>query len=160
MPSSPAERPLRNDPSDSDEIRISAITMTAKFSNGPNATAMLGERRRQQHQRSPRQRAADQRGGVAEPERPAGLAAPRELVAVKAGHDRVGLARDAHQRRRDEPAGHAAHEHGDEQRHRVDARHVVGEGQRQRHEHAGRDAGQDADRDAERNARQHDGEGA
>ena len=39
MPSSPAESPLRNDPSDSDEIRISAITMTAKFSNGPNATA-------------------------------------------------------------------------------------------------------------------------
>ena len=41
MPSRPAERPLRNEPSDSDEIRISAITMTAKFSNGPNATAML-----------------------------------------------------------------------------------------------------------------------
>ena len=41
MPSSPADRPLRNDPSDSDEIRISASMMTAKFSNGPNATAML-----------------------------------------------------------------------------------------------------------------------
>src|SRR5688572_10130403 len=41
MPSRPAERPLRNEPSDSDEIKISAITMTAKFSYGPNATAML-----------------------------------------------------------------------------------------------------------------------
>src|SRR6187399_1952042 len=41
MPSSPAESPFRNDPSDSDEIRISAIMMTEKFSNGPNATAML-----------------------------------------------------------------------------------------------------------------------
>ena len=43
MPSRPAESPLRNDPSDSDEIRISAITMTAKFSNGPNETAMLAK---------------------------------------------------------------------------------------------------------------------
>ena len=40
MPSSPAERPLRNDPSDSDEIRISASMIAAKFSKGPNATAM------------------------------------------------------------------------------------------------------------------------
>ena len=133
--------------------------MTAKFSNGPNATAMLRERRREQHERDPRQGAADQRRGVAEAERPAGLAASRQLIAVEAGHDRIRLARNAHQRRGDEPARDAADEHRDQQRHRVDARHVVGERQRQRHQHAGRDAGQDADRDAERNARQHDGEG-
>jgi hypothetical protein len=39
MPSRPAESPLRKEASDSDEIRIRAMTITAKFSNGPNATA-------------------------------------------------------------------------------------------------------------------------
>jgi hypothetical protein len=91
--------------------------------------------------------------GVAEAERPARIALTRKRVAVEAGHDSVRLARNAHQRRRDEPARDAADEHADQQDDGVEARHVVGEGQRQRHQHPRRDARHDADDDAEEDAR-------
>jgi hypothetical protein len=133
-----------------------AITITAKFSNGPNDTARWASGG---HQRGPREGAADHGRGVAEPERPAGVAAPSELVAVQAGHDRVGFAGNAHQGGGDQAARHAAHEHRDEQRDRLDAAHLVGERQREGHERARRDPRQDAHRDAERDAADHDREG-
>ena len=87
------------------------------------------------------------------------MTAPGELVAVQAGHDRVGLAGNAHQGGGDEAARHPAHEHRDEQRDGLDAAHLVSERQREGHEGARRDPRQDADRDAERDPPDHDREG-
>lgn len=92
MPRSPADSPLRNDPSESDEIRISAIMMMAKFFERAERDGGAGDRRRHQHQRQPGQPTTNHRGGVAEPESAARIAPLGQLVAVEAGHDRVRLA--------------------------------------------------------------------
>ena len=64
------------------------MTIRAKYSGGPNRSAKLGERRREQNETEDAEGAGDEGGEGGNPEGGAGSALTGHLVAIETGDDR------------------------------------------------------------------------
>ncbi len=113
-----------------------------------------GERRREHRDQQGRDAAGEERAERGHGERRAGAALPRHLVAIDAGHDRRGLARQIHQDRGGRTAVLRAVEDAGE--HDQPRRGLEMERQRQQHRDGGdrTDAGQHADQGPDQSADQ------
>ena len=159
MPTRPSARPMKRlarpraseSPSTAVTV-VSASTISAKYSAGPNSSAswtISGATKRQAERRD---RAGDEGADGGGGERLGAAALARHHVAVDGGDDRAGLARRVQQDRGGRAAVHGAvvdaAEH-DEGGGRVE---VGGDRQEQRHGQRRADAGQHADRGADGDA--------
>src|SRR5215510_13652587 len=145
---------LSTEPLASTTAKIRPSTISEKYSAGPNSSARLvsgaGRTADQPRRHATRKERADRGDGKRGP----GAALPRHLVAVEAGDDGGGFARDVDQHRGGRAAVLRAVVNAREHDQRADRRQT--EGDRQQHRDGGdrADTGQHADQGANQRAEQ------
>ena len=145
---------LSTEPFASTTAKIRPSTISEKYSAGPNSSASRGQRRAERRHQHGRDAAGKERADGGDRERRAGAALPRHLMAVEAGDDRGGFARNIDQDRGGRAAILRAVINAGEHDQRADRRQSKRDRQQHGNRRDGADAGQHADQRADERAEQ------